>query len=81
MGSQGEVVVVHVEDLCYVYDAEGKKGKLSDVEEHVNKAKVLRERLTLSVNEKKAWVLEGESELASILHSAESWLEKVCWMP
>ena len=57
---------------------EGKRGKLEDIRDHVDKAELLRDKLTLSEVEKKAWVLEGELALKSIVQAADSWLEEVC---
>ena len=56
---------------------DGKKGKLEDIREHVYKADLLREKLTLSEAGKKLWVLEGELALKSIVRAADSWLEQV----
>ena len=56
---------------------EGKKGKLDDIREHVYKAELLRDKLTLSEVDKKLWSLEGELALKSIVQAADSWLEQV----
>jgi hypothetical protein len=56
---------------------DNRKGKLVDVREHVKKASTLRERLALPDLQKKEWILEGEIELTSIVHAADSWFEKV----
>ena len=54
-----------------------RRGKLEDLREHVKKASILREKLTLSDADKEAWVLEGEEELISIVEAADKWFEEV----
>jgi PLU-1-like protein/PHD-finger len=56
-------------------DEGGRRGKLEDLREHVAKASALRDRLALSSSEVKAWVLDGESELSSIVNAADDWLD------
>ena len=56
---------------------DSKKGKLADIKDHVEKAKILRERLSLPNSEKGFWILEGENELVSIVDSADCWFNKV----
>lgn len=58
------------------YDEGNRRGKLEELREHVSKASVLRERLALPAAENNAWVLDGESELTSIVSAADDWLEK-----
>lgn len=55
----------------------GKRAKLVDIRDHLDKAEVLRERIVLSDEEREAWVLEGEAELQSIIDAADDWYEKV----
>lgn len=55
----------------------GKRAKLVDIRDHLDKAEALRERLVLSSEERDAWLLEGESELQSIIDAADEWYEKV----
>jgi hypothetical protein len=55
----------------------GKRAKLVDIRDHLDKAETLRERLVLSSEERDAWVLEGETELQSIIDAADEWYEKV----
>jgi len=53
-----------------------KKGKLEDLREYQSKGVALREMLVLlSEEERKAWVLEGESELSEIVDAADDWLD------
>ena len=52
-----------------------KKGKLEDLREHLQKARILREKLV--INEKKDWILDGESELYAIVIAADKWLDEV----
>lgn len=55
-----------------------KRGKLDDVEEHLDKAALLRDRLWFCAEEEKsAWILEGEAELSEIMEMASSWFDKV----
>jgi hypothetical protein len=56
---------------------ESKKGKLEDIREHVGKAQVLRDKLPLSEDEKRVWVLDGELQLRGVVEAADAWLEKV----
>ena len=55
----------------------GKRAKLVDIRDHLDKAEALRERLALSAEETDAWVIEGEAELRSIIEAADDWYEKV----
>lgn len=57
-------------------DANRKKGKLEDLQDHLQKAAALRDRLELDSDEKKAWTLQGESELRALVKAAEGWLSK-----
>ena len=64
-----------------------KRGKIDDVEEHLDRASTLRDRLWFSDEEKSQWVLDGESELSRMLEMAEAWFDKVsihivsrCWI-
>lgn len=60
----------------------GKRAKLVDIRDHLEKAEALREKLVLSPAEKQAWVLEGEEELQSIIEAADIWYDRVrssCW--
>lgn len=57
-------------------DEGGRRGKLEDLREHVSKASLLRDRLALSSSEKNAWVLDYESELSSIVHAADEWIDE-----
>ena len=54
-----------------------KRGKIDDVEEHLDRASSLRDRLWFSAEEKSQWVLDGESELSRMLEMAEEWFDKV----
>lgn len=54
-----------------------KRGKIDDVEEHLDRASTLRDRLWFSDEEKSQWVLDGESELSRMLEMAETWFDKV----
>lgn len=54
-----------------------KRGKIDDVEEHLDRASTLRDRLWFSDEEKSQWVLDGESELSQMLEMAETWFDKV----
>ena len=58
-------------------DSDSKRGKLADIQEHVEKASVLRDKITVSETLKDAWILEGEAQLASIVDAADIWLEQV----
>jgi hypothetical protein len=56
-----------------------RRGKIDDVQEHLDKASNLRDRLWFCTDEEKsAWVLEGEKELTEIMDMADSWFDKVC---
>jgi hypothetical protein len=57
-------------------DNSGKRGRLDDLRDHVEKASALRDKLILSSDEKKAWVLDGETELGSIVDAADEWFSK-----
>jgi hypothetical protein len=54
-----------------------RRGKIDDVEEHLDRASSLRDRLWFSNEEKSQWVLDGESELSQMLEMAEAWFDKV----
>lgn len=56
---------------------DGKRGKLSDLREHLEKLRSLRDRLPLSSSMKKAWSPDGEKEVSDIVNAADSWHEKV----
>jgi PLU-1-like protein len=56
---------------------DSRKGKLSDVREHADKALELRDRLPLPETQKEAWILQGEKELDDIVEAADGWYEKV----
>mmetsp|Transcript_3708 Transcript_3708/g.10216 ORF Transcript_3708/g.10216 Transcript_3708/m.10216 type:complete len:1861 (+) Transcript_3708:82-5664(+) len=56
-------------------NADVRKGKLEDIQEHVEKATSLRQRLVLPATEKLEWKLEGEEELQNIVNNAENWLD------
>jgi len=55
---------------------ENKKGKLSDLKDHIERAHNLRERLTFAGDQKASWQLTGEAELTAIVDAADSWLEQ-----
>lgn len=57
-------------------DDSRKRGKLEDLQDHMEKAVSLRERLELSVEDQQAWVLECESDLRAIVDSAEDWYDR-----
>lgn len=57
-----------------------KRGKLEDLREHVSKAATLRDRLVMSSDEKKAWVLDGELELSAIVDAADEWIDEHQWI-
>lgn len=57
-----------------------RKGKLEDLREHLSKASLLRDRLVMPCDEKKAWVIDGESELSSIVEKADAWVDEYRWM-
>lgn len=59
----------------------GKKGKLDDLNEHLEKASALREKLALPDDVKKEWRLDYEKELQSIVDAAEDWYSNVSWFP
>jgi hypothetical protein len=54
-----------------------KRGKIDDVEECLDRASSIRDRLWFGDKEKSEWVLDGESELAQMVEMAESWFNKV----
>ena len=54
-----------------------KRGKVDDIEECLDRASSIRDRLWFGDKEKSEWVLDGESELAQMLEMAESFFEKV----
>ena len=57
-------------------DKERRPGKYDDVEELLDDAESLRQRLVLVQSEKDAWVLEGENELRALINAADSWYDK-----
>ena len=63
-------------------DSDGKsfrRGKVDDVQDHLDKAANLRDRLWFGTDdEKSAWILEGEEELSEIMEQADTWFDKVC---
>lgn len=54
-----------------------KRGKIDDIEECLDRASSIRDRLWFGEKEKSEWVLDGESQLNLMLQMAESWFEKV----
>ena len=54
-----------------------KRGKVDDVEEYLDRAASIRERLWFDEKEKSEWILDGESELRQMLEMAEEWFDKV----
>lgn len=54
-----------------------RRGKIDDVEECLDRASSIRDRLWFGEKEKSEWVLDGESQLAQMVEMAESWFEKV----
>jgi hypothetical protein len=55
-----------------------RRGKIEDVEDHLERAELLRERLWFGTDDEKSeWILEGEKELSEIVEMAESWFDKV----
>ena len=58
-------------------NVDSKKGKLSDLREHLDKVSSLREKLPLPEIDKKRWKPISECELSAIIVAADSWMEKV----
>lgn len=58
-------------------NSDSRRGKLADIEDHVEKASYIREKLALTEKEKEAWILEGEADLISIVEAADTWFDKV----
>ena len=56
-----------------------KRGKFDDVEEHLDRAATLRDRLWFGEEKKSEWVLEGESQLTEMIDMAQTWFDKVSW--
>ena len=56
---------------------DSKKGKLSDLREHLFKVSSFRGKLPLPENERRRWKPTGEYELTSIIFAADSWIDKV----
>ena len=56
-----------------------RRGKIDDVEECLDRASSIRDRLWFGDKEKSEWVLDGESQLVQMVEMAESWFEKVRW--
>ena len=54
-----------------------KRGKITEVKDHLDKASSLSDRLCFGKAEKSKWVLDGESQLLQMVNMAELWLEKV----
>ena len=54
-----------------------KRGKLEDLREHLEKASVLREKLALPAPVRNEWILEGETEMRTIVQAADDWFENV----
>lgn len=55
-----------------------RRGKIDDVQEHLDKASNLRDRLWFCTGEtRSAWILDGEKELIEIIDMADCWFEKV----
>jgi hypothetical protein len=55
-----------------------RRGKVDDVQDHLDKASNLRDRLWFGTDEEKSkWVLEGEEELSDIMELADKWFDKV----
>lgn len=59
---------------------DNKKGKLTDLKDHIERAHNLRERLTFASDQKLSWELKGEAELKAIVDAADSWLDQVSWL-
>lgn len=55
-----------------------RRGKIDDVEECLDRASSIRDRLWFGEKEKSEWVLDGEVQLTQMIEMAESWFEKVC---
>lgn len=63
-----------------IMDAPQKRGKIDDVEEHLDRASSLRDRLDHILKdeeERPKWTLEGERQLEYMIKLAETWFEKV----
>ena len=58
-------------------NAPQKRGKVNDVEEYLDRAASLRDRIWFGDKEKFEWVLDGETQLTEMLGMAETWFEKV----
>lgn len=55
-----------------------RRGKIDDVQEHLDKASNLRDRLWFCTDEERsAWILDGEEELTEIMDMADAWFDKV----
>jgi len=59
-----------------VMSAPQKRGKIDDVEEYLDRASTLRDRLWFGEEEKSEWVLDGESQLVQMIKMAQSWFKK-----
>lgn len=55
--------------------APSRRGKVDDVEDHLERASAIRDRL--GFEERKDWKLDGEEDLAAMIQMAEVWYEKV----
>ncbi|KAG7373105.1 PLU-1-like protein [Nitzschia inconspicua] len=55
---------------------DSRKGKLSDLREHLACLEVLRDRLPLSPQEKMEWSPEGEKDILEIVDAADAWFDK-----
>mmetsp|Transcript_7974 Transcript_7974/g.11791 ORF Transcript_7974/g.11791 Transcript_7974/m.11791 type:complete len:1472 (+) Transcript_7974:701-5116(+) len=53
-----------------------RKSKVSDIRDHIARAASIRERLSLSPEEKKNWVLDAEATLILIVKNADEWFKK-----
>ncbi|KAL7552739.1 hypothetical protein ACHAWF_015978, partial [Thalassiosira exigua] len=53
-----------------------KRGKIDDVNDHLDRASSIRDRIWFGDKEKLEWVLDGESELSEMVQMAQTWFEK-----
>lgn len=54
-----------------------RRGKIDDVEEYLDRASSIRDRLWFGEKEKAEWVLDGESQLTQMIQMARTWFKKV----
>lgn len=54
-----------------------KRGKIDDVEDCLDRASSIHDRLWFGDNEKSEWVLDGEAELTQMMEMAGTWFDKV----